>query len=330
MKKLILIIAFISFLSILAFIIYFPNAKQSKLLSPLGQEKKEKPLEKYAFDNLRRLDYHGSQIELEKVLNKESKFTSYLFTFLSDRKKVSGVANIPSKKGKLPVIVMIRGFVEKEKYTPGSGTKNSSKAFARNGFITLAPDFLGYGESASPSADVFEERLEKYTAVLNLLASIKSIPKADPKKIGIWGHSNGGQIALSILEITGYPYPTVLWAPVSKPFPYSILYYTDEYDDRGRLLRKALARFEIDYDVDKYDPTLYYDWIDRKAPIQLHQGGRDDAVPKNWSDALYDTLTELDLDIEYFTYPDEDHNFAQGSWQTIINRNILFYKNNLL
>lgn len=313
--------------------LFFVNKnKITNIISPVGEDSaitKEKPLEKYTFKNLQKQKFGGSRIELDKVIDDEKLFTSHLFSLTTDNKKVSGVANVPKRDGKLPVVVMLRGFAEKENYTPGTGTKNSSRAFARNGFITLAPDFLGYGESASPSADVFEERLQKYTTTLDLLASISSLPQADPDRVGIWGHSNGGQIALSVLEITGRAYPTVLWAPVSKPFPYSILYYTDEYDDRGKLLRKALARFEKDYDVEKYDPTLFYKWINSEILIQLHQGGADDAVPREWSDTLYNQLTELKLEVDYYTYPAEDHNFTQGSWQTVINRNVIFFKNNL-
>ena len=84
--------------------------------------------------------------------------------------------------------------------------------------------------------DVFEERFQTYTTAMNLLAGIEKWERAG--KIGIWGHSNGGQIALTVLEISQKEYPTVLWAPVSKPFPYSILYYTDEAEDRGKALRK--------------------------------------------------------------------------------------------
>ena len=36
----------------------------------------------------------------------------------------------------------------------------------------------------------------------------------------------------------------ILWAPVSKPFPYNILYYTDEAEDRGKWLRGEIAKFE--------------------------------------------------------------------------------------
>jgi dienelactone hydrolase len=230
---------------------------------------------------------------------------------------------------------MFRGYVGQEIYETGMGTKNTAEAFALQGFITLAPDFLGYGDSDFPSVNPMEERLETYTTALNLLASVKNLPETlklagineievDTNKVGLWGHSNGGQIALSVLAITGQSYPTVLWAPVSKPFPYSILYYTDEFEDRGKALRRVLADFEKTYDVEEYNPINFFDWM--KAPIQLHQGLNDEAVPQAWSDELYELLDELRVKVSYYTYPGEDHNFTQGSWSEAIRRSVVFYR----
>ena len=233
---------------------------------------------------------------------------------------------------------MLRGYVDQEIYETGTGTKNTAEAFARHGFITLAPDFLGYGDSDAPSPDPLEERFQTYTTVLNLLASVKQLPqaltdrelttvKADADRIGIWGHSNGGHIALAVLAVSGAPYPTVLWAPVSKPFPYSILYFTDEFADRGKALRRVVAEFEEEYDVDYYDPTRYFAWI--KAPIQLHQGTDDEAVPLRWSDELCEQLQAQDVTVSYYTYPGGNHNFSAGGWPEAVSRSLAFYRESL-
>ena len=86
--------------------------------------------------------------------------------------------------------------------------------------------------------------------MLSILESLDSIKEWDEENIFFWGHSNGGQVALTILEITGKDYPTTLWAPVTKPFPYSILYYTDESEDKGKYIRRELSRFENLYNTD--------------------------------------------------------------------------------
>ena len=312
--------------------------RKEDVISPVTREgifSREKPLDKYAFANLKSHQFPAGSIRLDRILKEESQYISQIFYLDVNDKKVSGLLSIPQEGGVYPVILMLRGFVPVESYTTGIGTQRTGEVFVENGFIALAPDLLGFGESDNPSSNPMEERFQTYSTALTLLASLESLDsalvasysgriKADTSKVGIWGHSNGGQIALSVLEMTGKSYPTVLWAPVSKPFPYSILYYTDEFDDHGKKLRRVVANFEKDYDVELYSPTNFFDWI--KAPIQIHQGTNDDAVPKKWSDELYEKLKELEKDVSYLTYPNSDHNLMPEGWNLAVQRSIEFYR----
>lgn len=288
------------------------------------------PLLAYSFDNLKKTIFPANHITFGKVINKTTDYTTQIFYYSvpakpdsKTMKKVSGVMNFPNTPGTYPLIVMFRGFVADDSYQPGIGTEPVAQVLASKGYITLAPDFLGYGQSDKPSKDVFESRFQTYTTALTLLSSLKTINQrfeqdyeatisANLTKIGIWGHSNGGHIALSTLEISGVTYPTVLWAPVSKSFPYSILYYTDESDDQGKFLRSLIAKFEHIYDADKFSPDHYYAWI--KAPIEVDQGQNDHEVPIWWSDDLVDTLKKYSIDVSYNTYPEADHNLLPNGW----------------
>ena len=304
---------------------YWAGRQTEPTVSPIGQLF-EKPLEKYTIERLGARQKVGSQIVLDAAIATTSAYTVYQFRYTSDGKKVTGLAHVPNGKGPYPVIVQLRGYVERDIFETGVGTRRSAEVFASNGFISLAPDFLGYGGSDMPSDDVFEERFQTYTATLDLLASISSLSIAEASKIGIWGHSNGGQIALTVLEVTSKAYPTTLWAPVTKPFPYSILYYTDEADDHGKALRKKLADFEGAYDVELYSLTNFVDRI--HAPMQLHQGSADDAVPTKWNEEFVSVLEDKNKTIEYFVYPGSDHNLSP-SWNTVIARDIQFFSRNL-
>ena len=247
--------------------------------------------------------------------------------FVSDGKKISGQLNLPNKTGKLPVIVMIRGYVDKEIYATGVGTRRASEAFAQRGYITVAPDFSGYGESDPESNDIFEARFEKPATMLNLLASIRILPQADPERIGLWGHSNGGQIALSILEITQKTYPTVLWAPVTQGFPDSVLQYIDELLDKGVYITGELDKFHERYTDDEYSIAAH--WDDIVAPIQIHQGLADEEVKSEQTKATVETLQKLKKSVTYFTYPKEDHNFNQGSFATMMQKDFKFFEEKL-
>lgn len=301
-----------------------------------------RPLLAYTFENLKKTNFPKSQITFGPVISENTDYFSQMFYFSTPKtprskimEKVSGLANIPKKEGKYPVIVMFRGFVPDDIYKPGVGTQPSAKELAKKGFITLAPDFLGFGQSASPSANPFESRFQTYTTALTLLSSLPTLNNgldsnyvgtisADLENVGIWGHSNGGHIALSILAISGVDYPTVLWAPVSTSFPYSILYYTDEYDDQGKTLRKNLAGFENIYNTDLFSPANYYNWI--KAPIEINQGTGDREVLYWWSDELVTKLEKANISVTYFTYPGADHNLLPSGWSDAVLNTVDFYK----
>lgn len=290
------------------------------------------PLLKYTIENLAKADIKPAEIQIGKVLKEDTKFTSYEFSMkfspdLSNNlKTISGLINIPKGTGPFPIVVMFRGYIDPTQYFIGEGTQPAASVLASNGFITVAPDFLGYGDSDKEAENVFESRFQTFTTAITTLKSISSIKNWDGKDIFIWGHSNGGQIALTTLEITGVNYPTVLWAPVSKPFPYSILYYTDDASDGGKFLRKQLSDFENDYDTDLYSLTKYLGNI--KAPLQLNQGTADESVPLAWSDLLTKNLKESTISAEYIKYPGADHNLTPG-WDQAVENALTFYQKHL-
>jgi dienelactone hydrolase len=293
--------------------------------APIIQQIKPRTLDKYTIENLAKTQIEGSKIEIKDVLKEDKNFTSYLFTFQAQQKKVSGLINIPKGIGPFPVIVMFRGYVDQKIYKTGDGTRRAGEYFAQNGFITVAPDFLGYGNSDSESADIFESRFQTYITAVATLKSIGSLTQFDSKNLFIWGHSNGGHIALATLEITGQAYPTVLWAPVSQSFPYSILYYLDETEDNGKLIIQKLSDFFDLYDPKLYSITNYFDRINKDTIIQLDQGTADTSVPLKWSTDLAKILKKQEIKVNYFTYAGADHNL-QPSWNQVVARDLVFFR----
>ena len=302
---------------LLAFIMgmFYGGSKNDSLLSPVGQAQKELPLLEYSFENLAARGGVHSEIKVE---GDKFYFTGY-------GKRISGQIKKPEGTPK-GIVVMARGYVDKEIYQTGMGTKNAAAFYSKNGYITYAPDFSGYGESDDESTDVLEARLAKPAEILDLLASF-----ATDLPIYLWGHSNGGQIMLSVAEILGMREPitsadsqvrgVTLWAPVSKPFPYSVLYYTDEASDSGKWLRGQIAKLEQDYDVYNYSVDRYLDKIN--IPLQIHQGSADEAVPMRWSNQLVESLNKLDKEVRYYTYPGADHNM-RPVWNTVVERDLEF------
>jgi len=362
-----------------------------------------KPLQKYSILELAQKDIKPSEIRLLSIIEDTADFTSYEFSYKATGGTITGQINIPqnireniSTQGQVvagdgtvadassvSAIIMLRGYYPLESYTTGGGTRNGAAVFARAGFITIAPDFLGYGNSDAEFVDSWEARFARPLQVIELITTIEKVglpvpntqssrveqtaqskhAVAVPTKIGLWGHSNGGYIALSVLQILGRDIPTTLWAPVTAPFPYSVLYYGLEQSDEGKSQRKWLALLEEKYDVFDFSISKHINRL--TGTIQLHHGITDSIAPITWSDAFRDsidaenirrsqvrtqaqdessasisgTLAENELvktagsaetplpdtNLQYFRYPTTDHNM-QPSWNTVVQRDIEFFR----
>ena len=324
-RTLLVILGLVGLIGVAAIFLFI--TQKSALISPLSSLSRKVDYSPYSFENLRQREYYRSEVKLEKILQEQDAFTSYLFSYSADGRKVTGMANLPKEGVKLPVAILIRGWVDEKVYKTGMGSEKMAAFLAENGFLTLAPDFLGFGDSDPAFPDMLQDRFFKPIVILTLLESLDSLPQADPERVVIWGHSNGGQVALSVLEITGEKIPTSLWAPVSAPFPQAVLQYADELEDEGKLVRKVISEFENKYDTAKYSITTYFDQIE--APLIIHQGMADEAIPLEWTEELVGRLRSLGKEVTYFQYPGENHNFHYGSAPVARERDLEFFKEKL-
>lgn len=324
MKRLLAIFFVISFVGVLIYL------WKRELITPRGKEKQtvNLNLEKYDFDSLRNYQGQASEIkiggtipEIELRRKEAVDFSTREISFTSDGKKVSGMINYyPERSSLSKVIIMIRGYAEKEGYYPGSGSWRVADQLAKQGYTTISLDFLGYGNSDNESTDGLEARFHKVNEVLDLIASVKKLPWVDKNNIGIWAHSNGGQIALSVLEVTGENYPTVLWAPMTQTFPKSVL----ETIETDSPVRAMIEEFEKHYDARRYAFENYYEWI--QAPILIQQGTSDDQVKVEWQEKVTERLRVLGKKVELVRYEGDDHNLSK-SWNEAVARSIEFFKN---
>jgi alpha-beta hydrolase superfamily lysophospholipase len=294
-------------------------------------DREELTLEKYDFDNLKKRGGRASEIKIigiaegvEGRKKSEDKFKTQIFTFESEGKIISGTVNIPNPEmsSLKKAIVLIRGYAELEGYYSGSGTWKVAEILANEGYATFSIDFLGYGQSEKESTDMLEARFVKVANVMDLIESIKSIPWIDKENIGIWAHSNGGQIALSVLETTGGNYPTVLWAPMTQTFPESVLSTIDE----GSPVKGVIEDFLKKYDSRRYAFENYYEWLD--SPVLIQQGTADEWCQVAWQQKVVDDLKKLGKGAELTIYPNNDHNLSK-SWDEAVKKDVKFYRNNL-
>lgn len=290
----------------------------------------------YSFPNLAKKKFESEGIRVGNLISEEEKFNAYFFFYGTEGKQVSGQLNVPKGEGPWPVVIMYRGYVDKEIYFTGLGTHRVAAKLAEAGFVTLAPDFLGFGASDPESNDILLNRFGRPVTFLSLLAALPDLNSAleekgvvgrvVPEKLFFWAHSNGGQIALSVLEITGRRIPTTLWAPVTKAFPESVLQYASDQDEDGRLVIGKISAFCEEYEETDYSIASFWERI--KAPLQFHQGTGDPYVASADTEKTVAILREEGKEVTLYLYPRDDHNLKEN-WDQVVARDLEFFGSKL-
>jgi len=313
----------------------------------------------FSLKNLQSYPYKTSAITIQKLSFKNAIQYAYNVTYTSMNLSVSARLSIPNIKQEniKGIVIMLRGHQFPGNYYTGKGTEHPAKGYLQRGWAVIAPDFFGFGSSSQTLAP---ESLHQFYSTINaveLYNSLESagnkaltgdnsspvnnlfnfnttVPQADRislpanfKKIVIWSHSNGGQVALHFLTIIQKPVTTVLWAPVSLGYPDSAAHYA-----RNPELAES---FKNEYPAKDFSFYTYLDRIAPNTPILLEQGDKDKGVPKEWNDALSQAIKEENLRREkagigkillrYEVYANADHNL-NPYWSTVLPRDVAFWE----
>ncbi len=280
------------------------------------------PLSPYFVESLRARSYTGGTIEIVETLEQTSAYTSYLIAYPSDGLRITGMMNVPVGEGPFPVIVLNHGHYDLSEYTTGRGTNSAADIFARHGYLTLAPDYRGH--AGSDSGDNFF-RTGYVVDVLNLIASVKSLPQAKPDSIGIWGHSMGGGVAIEVMVVNPPGLRgVVLYGAMSGDMTdnyYRIAFFRGQ-DTPGPdfpVLPEAAPEAYA-----QLSPINYLQYVG--VPVIIHHGDLDDQVPPDWSLRLQDALKVAGKESTLYTYPNAGHSFFDEDWNTFMGRNVEFFE----
>lgn len=305
MNRNLIILAVILIFGIGAFILWqrqsFPVSNQQIGISQNINTERDQLLENVSdkdrsfIEGLRKREFNGGEIKIEEVLPKESNFTPYIISYTSENLKIYAAMNVPDGSGPFPVILLNHGYYDTQTFQTGDGTNGMATILANNGYITLASDYRGHGKSEGQGGG---HQPEYAIDVLNLLASVKNIEKGDANRVGMWGHSMGGETSLRTVEAIDAIKALVLWAPTLGGGHSS-------------------------------DNSLMDNLTKIKTPISLHQGLSDTEVDPETSIILSDALKKEGKQLEYFEYEGQDHNFRNLGWDLISERTLDFYNKHL-
>jgi len=287
------------------------------------------PLHPFAIESMRARDYPGSDIIIEQVLEPGSNYQRYIVSYQSDGLKIYALMTMPDGDKPAPgwpVIVFNHGYIQPGQYRTTERYVAYQDALARAGYITFKSDYRGHGKSeGTPSGHL----APGYTIdVLNAVGSLKKYPDADPNRIGMWGHSLGGEITLRAMVISGDITAGVIWAGTVAPPAEQLGMWGGSRGGHG--LPSAPRELTEQYGTPEENPefwaslsaTSYLGYL--SGPVQLQHGEADQEVPLSWSQALYDAINQAGRAVEIHTYPVSDHNISQG-FDLVMQRTIAFF-----
>jgi dipeptidyl aminopeptidase/acylaminoacyl peptidase len=298
---------------------------------------------------LREQTFEGGEISLDVVLGLTDTYTRYLISYPSDGLRITGILQIPAGDGPFPVIIMNHGYSARSTYVSGDGTDRASVYLVERGYITIASDYRSWGGS-DIAPTFFHTGL--VVDVMNLIASLDSIPQADLNRIGMWGHSMGGGITTKILTLQSPVRAAVLYAPNSADdadlvarWGYGCIgdiYAGESLEtcNSADVIPESLsaeiitAYKESATSVEKMReiaPIYFLDSV--SVPIQIHIGSADgdtiSSTPPEWSYKLNQALLDAGKDVEMFVYEGERHSFIGDAWLLFMNRVVSFFDENL-
>ena len=296
------------------------------------------PLHPLAIAALRQGAYPGSEIVIEEELTPGVNYDRYLTSYRSEGLKIYALLTAP--RGEMPddgwpVIVFNHGYIPPEQYRTTERYVAYVDGFARNGYIVFRPDYRGHGFSEGEARGAYGA--PDYTIdVLNAVAALKRYPQADPARIGMWGHSMGGSIALQVMVATDDVRAGVIWAGMVGTYPEILTWFERRFSDRPTptpdpdgggegvwSLVEAYGRPEENPEFwDAISATSYL--ADLSGPIQLHHGTADSSVPFEWSEALIARLEAAGIEAEFYAYENDNHNLS-NYFGTAMARSVEFF-----
>jgi pimeloyl-ACP methyl ester carboxylesterase len=306
------------------------------------------PLYPYTIAGLREREFPGGEIRIANLQEENEDFRRYYMVYPSDGLTITGAMNVPRGQGPFPVLILLHGYFQRDQYWTGADTWQIADFFARNGYLTIAPDYRSWGGSDS-GPSFFHTGL--VADVLNLISSLPSLPQADTERIALFGHSMGGGIATKVLLVDDRPAAAVLYSPnsaddadlIARWGPGCLPGQSQEEGDKcnpGEVIPPDLppelvaAYLEAAGDAQMLQQIApIYHLEDLDVPVQVYSGEADGELlvhtPPQWAQKLADTLQASGKEVQFFSYPGQGHYFEPPAWGEMINQALAFFNEQL-
>ncbi len=268
--------------------------------------------------------YPGSEMVIGQTLSSGSGYSRYVVSYQSDGLKLFALLTIPAGNrppGGWPVILLNHGYIPPSEYSTDASYARIVDPLASAGYIVFKPDYRGHDRSPGDPEQPYVSP-DYITDSLNALASIRMYKDANPHKIGVWGHSMGGNVTLHELVITHDLKAAVIMSGVVGSYSAIIDWWAarvatgvlttqnDLQTDQVLLQMISLHGTPQSNPVywDAIDPTFFLSGVD--MPVHIQVGTADGVVPPSFAQDLTSQLQGAGKTVTYRSYPGADHNLS--------------------
>jgi dipeptidyl aminopeptidase/acylaminoacyl peptidase len=318
-----------------------PVTRPSTQASALPQTSPEAP-DPLTLAAIKARTYSASPITTTQSLGNKGGYTQSVVSFVSDGLTEYALESTPATAaptGGYPVVILMHGYIPPSQYqTTGSDYADFIAAWARAGFVVIKPDYRGNGKSEGTAVSGHYSPDYTYD-MMNLIASLKHYTLVNGSRIGIFGHSMGGHLALYVAVSSPDVKASVIANGVVGSF-YDLFYDWPNSpapsDQPTSVVTAELNGMIATHGTPKTDPQYYYqisaiNYVSGIAgPVQLDADTGDSVVPYSFSRSLDNALVAAHKNVTLYSYPGDDHQFASPSNHALlIQRTTAFFKQNL-
>ncbi|MDX2141484.1 MAG: alpha/beta fold hydrolase [Chloroflexota bacterium] len=265
--------------------------------------------------SLRARSYEGSDFVVEQILEPGINYSRAIVSYQSDGLKIYALLTVPlspKPPAGYPVIIFNHGYIPPDEYRTTERYIAYVDAFARSDYIVIRPDYRGHGFSEGEPESAYGS--PGYVIdVLNVLASARRYPDADPTRIGMWGHSMGGYITIRAMVADQGIRAGVIWAGVVASYPELFqTWFRGGSGSRRSWLSDAVTQFgTVESNPGFWNALSANSFLDDlSGPVQIHHGLADATVPYDYSIQLDEQIRTAGGTVELYLYPNDDHNIA--------------------
>lgn len=235
-----------------------------------------------------------------------------------------------------PVIILAHGYIAPTSYqTTGTDYQGFINSFCAAGYLVLKLDYRGNGNSGG--APTTGDLDPGYTYdLLNLTASLPSLPGTDANRVAWLGHSMGGAVVLrAAVASHNLPVKAIILAS-GVVGSLDDIFYNWPTSELPADLVPIKTQTIATYGAPPAHPEFWHDasainYVSGiTAPVEINHGTADTVVPVAFSQALDSALTAADKPHVFHTYVGGDHQYSVTSARNaFISNSLAFLAANL-